>query len=67
MKKFILVIICLIIIVLGLLFYWFQIRPAQIRKECASKSEVVTGEFSWQVEILKKRYDDCLLKKGLEK
>ena len=38
-KKFILI-ISLIVIILGLAFYWFQLRPNQIKKDC---SRFLTG------------------------
>lgn len=58
------IIIIVLILVIGT-FYWFEVRPAQARKECAKKSEISTGNYSWQTEILNKRYEDCLLKNGL--
>lgn len=59
--------IILIMLIITSAFYWFQLRPTEIRKKCAQASEVITGDFSWNKEILRQRYNDCLSKHGLTK
>lgn len=54
-------IVILLIIILGFAFYWYEWRPAQIRKECARKSSQFGGGF------LEQQYKSCLVKQGLEK
>lgn len=61
-----------ILVVLSVLFYWFQYRPAEIRKQCviaaqeAMKSpsgfEIVTDK---NMEKGNKAYSDCLTGNGL--
>lgn len=52
----------MILIILGLAFYWFQWRPTQIRKECYSTSFNIFDGISDS-----NRYIDCLKQHGLEK
>jgi len=48
------------ILILGFIFYWFEWRPAQIRKECAerSKSKIYNDRYS-------NIYNQCLRERGL--
>lgn len=46
-------ILVLIIVMFGGAFYWFSVRPEQIKKEC------------YQEWIFPGDYDDCLMKHGL--
>ncbi|MFA6047766.1 MAG: hypothetical protein WC737_03025 [Parcubacteria group bacterium] len=52
-KKYWLVLI--FILIFGVIFYWFEYRPSQARKQCSAKS------FSDNL------YKKCLREKGLEK
>lgn len=67
-------------IIIGLLFYWFQIRPANIRTKCSDyameKSVALyplisergtTKRTILQEEMEVKLYSSCLHEKGLEK
>lgn len=49
-------VILIIILILGFIFYWFEYRPIQIKKDCYKKSQ----------ESMFVYYDDCLKEKGLE-
>lgn len=62
MNKKIISIIVLAAIILAFSFYWFQLRPYQIRKEC---SKNLTGFSS--VGRGEKDYTNCLRENGLEK
>lgn len=42
----------LVVFVLGLLFYWFQIRPSNIKSEC-SKNALQEAVRQWQNEVSK--------------
>ncbi len=58
-------IIWIVIIGLVLIFYWYELRPARIRKECAenaSSKAIEKGNDYW-----KNYYSACLKEKGLEK
>jgi len=63
------IIICLIII--GGVFYWFQFRPSQIKKDCAkwSKGESYDhmggGQFELNDDTYDIKYKQCLREKGL--
>lgn len=52
-------IIIILTTILVLLFYWFQLRPSDIRKECSKQASTPWGS------ILDKNYKDCLKTKGL--
>lgn len=61
MKKIYLLLILLFILVSIILFYWFQIRPAEIRKSCVEKAlakDVFDDEQN-------NYYRVCLVKNGL--
>ena len=61
-KQYKYIIILISIILLGI-FYWFQLRPTQIRKEC---SKNLIG-FSSIEQNGEKNYNRCLREKGLDK
>lgn len=48
----------LIVVIIGAIFsfYWFSVRPEQIKKECYKKSSL-DYYFS---------YDDCLMRSGIQ-
>ncbi|MFA6397369.1 MAG: hypothetical protein WDK96_00795 [Candidatus Paceibacterota bacterium] len=65
--------IILIIIILGGGFYWFQLRPAHIRKNC--NNETFLYNFSHNQEFINSQawldnqerlFKDCLRYKGLK-
>lgn len=54
-------------------FYWFQWRPAEIRKECAEVKEKYTEEIKGRgysitksVPAIELKYETCLNEKGLK-
>jgi hypothetical protein len=65
-------IILLILVVVGT-FYWFQLRPTYIRKECnattffynSSNNKEPINSPAW-LDMQEKLYKDCLRYKGLE-
>ena len=72
MKKFInhWFLILLVLILFGFLFYWFQVRPSNIRSKCANEV------YSWikeksiktdQAEAVTVRLNLCLYKNGLSR
>jgi len=50
------------------LFYWFQIRPAQIRKDCYNYAYGTPnlGDTNEWVTATKYYYDACLSRNGLK-
>ena len=62
-NKNFLVVLSLVLIMLCGLFYWFQIRPAQIRKECMISAQ--QGILSSQ--RINELYSNCVKANGLEK
>ncbi len=50
-------IILLIIVILGFVFYWFEWQPTQIRKECAEKHKDNTNDIF---------YLNCIRQRGLK-
>ena len=60
----------LLIIILSVGFYWFQLRPTQIRKDCAFEAGKPTNGLInpyLDESFNQKTYDKCLLEHGLEK
>jgi len=53
-------IILIVIIILGIAFYWFEWRPAQIRKECSERSKVAIYGSNYN-----NLFNQCLHEKGL--
>lgn len=72
-SRIILIISIVVLVILGSVFYWFQIRPTQIRKECAlnAKDPDLSSDYAKYVEgknfFDQKVYDRCLLEHGLGK
>lgn len=68
MEKFIkenknIIVIC--VIILGLLFYWFQLRPVSIKKNCSFTTKVIpadAGITKEQAEQNKIDFEQCKLK-----
>ncbi len=56
-EKIILILIILIFITLGVAFYWYEWRPAQIRKECGGIA----------TQLFPASYQNCLHQRGIEK
>ena len=62
-----------VILILFFLFYWFQYRPAEVRRECVKyASESVKAEDDAKIDIDKYIkandfiYQECLRTKGLK-
>lgn len=71
MNSKILIAISLLVILSGL-FYWFQYRPAEIRKQCiAVAREAMKNSIGYEIvtdaNTVKgnKAYNDCLVENGL--
>ena len=69
-------ILIVILIVLGLAFYWYEWRPTQIRSECAIRAQGDEGNQFNMKEFLAKQgvqnaidelYMNCLREKGISK
>ena len=74
-------IIIIVLVILGVAFYYYELRPTQIRKECWAriekiKNEKTTSNYFMSQEFLIKQgmqkeidtfYSNCLKEKGLEK
>lgn len=45
--------IVIIFLILGITFYWFQVRPAQIKKSCSLVTEIKEAITKEQAEINK--------------
>jgi len=66
-------IILIILVILGFAFYWFQLRPTQIRSKCWDTVEKIkNGEIKSDNYLDKffptdNLYTNCLKEKGLEK
>ena len=62
-----LTIIMLIVAIFGGLFYWYELRPAQIKKDCSWVKQVRSAQqevTEAQAIESQKRYEECLKEKG---
>jgi len=59
------IVIILTLVLIGGAFYWWQVRPSQIRKECAKKNSTNNGLIK-DIEKNLKKYEGCLHEKGLK-
>ena len=59
--------ICIILLLLGFAFYWYEWRPTQIRKECNKQAYDSTGLREFGGKLYENAYERCLREKGLEK
>jgi len=60
--------LALIILIIGVfLFYWFQLRPANIKQSCRQKVEEIydRGDEELTITGVNNRYRNCLVKEGL--
>lgn len=60
-------ILAVVVIVLGVAFYWYEYRPTVIRKECniLAIEEADSGPSIHRDEKYKVEYEKCLNSKGL--
>lgn len=70
-NKYVIVVIILIVCVSSFLFYWYEIRPSNIKSRCAnetiealSESDIRREPIDWQITYDLK-YKTCLNKAGL--
>lgn len=56
----------ILVFIINGVFYWFQWRPTQVRKECAEKFQDREIEFG-RLYKGSNRYLDCLHEKGLSR
>jgi len=56
------IIILFFFIILATLFYWFQLRPSQVKKECYNTAEWWSKGEGWAFDY---HYRQCLRSKGL--
>jgi len=59
--------IIIVILAIGGIFYWFQWRPSEIRKECAKNLLEVAKGKNLSADDLKLGLDYCLKSHGLSK
>lgn len=62
MKKNKVISILLFVILGAFLFYWFQLRPAEIKHECA---QIIKGNKNLYISNINAVYEPCLHDKGL--
>lgn len=56
-------VVIVVIVISGFLFYWFQLRPSNIKKSCSWITETIpanAGVTKDQADINKKIYDKCI-------
>ena len=46
-------------------FYWFQVRPANIKSSCAKSGPVGFSRVGLSAEKIESDYQDCIRRKGL--
>ena len=67
MKKEVLLIVSVVLVIFGMLFYWFAYRQTEIKKECSQKIiNAVSNSENKDVQVnFEKLYDLCVKSKGL--
>lgn len=63
MTRFVRFLVVAVLVFLAFVFYWTQVRPASIRKECY---EDVLQDKSLKIKDANLIYGACLTKKGLK-
>lgn len=71
------ILIVLVVVLIGFGFYWFQVRPSEIKKNCIKEIESTSGGTAYQ-QFLKEtgginlelpevggKYKACLARNGL--
>jgi len=58
--------IAVLVVAVGM-FYWFAVRPSQLRKECGewAVQSAIGGETGQTKKLIDSLYDICLKQKGL--
>lgn len=65
-NHYIILFISVVILVAGFLFYWYEYRPNNIRKECSSEGLSGLELLANKYQIFNKdRYESCLHRNGL--
>ena len=55
----------LIVLILVGSFYWFQIRPSNIRLECTDISRIAGENQGWSKQEMEANYELCIHQDGL--
>lgn len=66
MKKNKIILALLFLALVMFLFYWFQWRPIEIRKECGLKIFEQGKKEQWEAWKTNNRYRVCLIQKGMK-
>lgn len=57
--------VTVVVLFIGLGFYWFQLRPSEIRKDCGGKS-LEYGKGNSDFGDINNFYRTCLIKNGMK-
>lgn len=67
MKKEIIITAIMLVIFIFFGFYWFQVRPSNIRKNCAESAIGTTVFEQYKKTVNDEKYKSCLKIHGIEK
>jgi dipeptidyl aminopeptidase/acylaminoacyl peptidase len=56
-----------VFLLMVIVFYWFQYRPSEIRKECYKMLTVSHYDFDEHFKYYEPEYNSCLIKNGITK
>jgi len=62
-KRPLIILIFVLLIVGGGLFFWYEYRPSMVRARCSTEAEKMSGKDEFVYEII---YRHCLRKHGIE-
>ena len=65
MNNKIITITALIVVIIGLVFYWFEWRPNNIRSACANDSSHYEAIGGWTPSEAQASYENCIHGRGL--
>lgn len=73
MNKQFYTITAIVLIILGLSFYWFEYRPKQIKKNCYNQAQqdyvspsYATAVGKTEMEVKNDYYNSCIMSKGIK-
>ena len=63
--------IIFVLVIVGLAFYWYELRPKEIKERCSAEARFDTRaisepDYSKRQEFINSYYNDCLIRFGLK-
>ena len=67
----VMIIVIALFALLGVIFYWYEYRPSQLKQQCSAEARLDTRAVSEsddvkRQEFINRYYNDCLMRWGLK-